>query len=34
LRDTSVNWTPKNQEAMAKYTPQIEKIIQTLPEAL
>ena len=34
LRDTSVNWTPKNREAMAKYTPQIEKIIQTPPEAL
>ncbi|MBO4294022.1 MAG: NUDIX hydrolase [Alphaproteobacteria bacterium] len=34
LNDTSVNWTPKNREAIEKYRVQIEKIINTPPETL
>ena len=34
LHDASINWTPKNLEALQKYRPQIEKIMQTPPEAL
>ena len=34
LNDEAVNWTPKNQEALAKYKKQIEKIIDTAPDAL
>ena len=34
LSDSSVNWTPKNVEALKKYRAQIEKIINTPPETL
>ncbi len=34
LDDQSVNWTPKNKEALLKYKSQIEKIMQTQPDAL
>ncbi|MBO7097516.1 MAG: NUDIX hydrolase [Alphaproteobacteria bacterium] len=34
LNDTSVNWTPKNREAIEKYRIQIEKIINTPSETL
>ena len=34
LNDASVNWTPKNREAIEKYRVQIEKIINTPPETL
>ncbi len=32
LQDTSINWTPKNREALYQYLPQIEKIQQMPPE--
>lgn len=34
LDDATVNWTPKNKEAMLKYKPQIAKIMQKTPDAL
>lgn len=34
LNDTSVNWTPKNAEALQQFKAQIEKIQQTPPEVL
>lgn len=34
LNDASVNWTPKNKEALEKYRAQIEKIIKTPPETI
>lgn len=34
LNDESVNWTPKNKEALIKFKPQIEKVQSTPPEAL
>jgi 8-oxo-dGTP pyrophosphatase MutT (NUDIX family) len=34
LNNASVNWTPKNQEALQKYRAQIEKVMQTPPETL
>ena len=34
LDNQSVNWTPKNKEALLKYKSQIEKIMQTQPDAL
>lgn len=34
VADSSVNWTPKNREALEKFRPQIEKIIQTPPETV
>lgn len=33
INDSSVNWTPKNREALMKYKAEIEKIQQTPPEA-
>jgi len=32
LNDASVNWTPKNREALDKYNKKIQKIIATTPE--
>lgn len=32
--DKSVNWTPKNQEALLKYKKQLSKIINTIPDTL
>ena len=32
--DATINWTPKNKEALVKYLSQIEKIMATSPEAL
>ncbi|MBR2137367.1 MAG: NUDIX domain-containing protein [Alphaproteobacteria bacterium] len=34
LNDASVNWTPKNAEALQQFKAQIEKIQQTPPEVL
>lgn len=34
LSDASINWTPKNQEALNKYKAQIEKIMSSAPDAL
>ncbi len=34
LSDASVNWTPKNREALDKYAPIIKKIQSTPPDAL
>ena len=32
LKDESINWTPKNKEALVKYQAQIEKLQNTKPE--
>ena len=32
LSDSSINWTPKNHEALTKYKAEIERVIQTPPE--
>lgn len=34
LNDSSINWTPKNYEALMKYKNEIEKIQKTPPEVL
>ena len=34
LDDLSVNWTPKNKEALMKYKTQIEKVMKMPPDAL
>lgn len=34
IDDESVNWTPKNKEALVKYKAQIKKVMSTPPDAL